>query len=463
MKKLFALLLALTMLFALAACGKTAPAPVPAEEPAPAAEPAPAEEPAVSPMSYAEFAAAELDTEVTVKVCVQATESWWDNKIKVYGADADGAYFIYEMVCSEEDAAKLVPGTWILVNGWKSAWSGEVEVAGDPTFRFLDGEAYIAEAQDVTDLLGKDELIEHQNQLVRFSGLTVEPYDESGAAFAYKDEAGQTDDLYFKVSKDGEVYDFCVEFYLCGKDTDVYKAVEGLKVGDVIDAEGFLYWYNGANPHITSIKKAMSYEEYAAAELDTEVMVKVCVQATESWWDNKIKVYGADADGAYFIYEMVCSEEDAAKLVPGTWILVNGWKSAWSGEVEVAGDPTFRFLDGEAYIAEAQDVTDLLGKDELIEHQNQLVRFSGLTVEPYDESGAAFAYKDEAGQTDDLYFKVSKDGEVYDFCVEFYLCGKDTDVYKAVEGLKVGDVIDVEGFLYWYNGVNPHVTSITVK
>ena len=315
----------------------------------------------------------------------------------------------------------------------------------------------------MTDLLGKDELIEHQNQLVSFKGMTVEAYDETGAAFAYKDAAGKTDDLYFKASKNGVTVEFCVEFYLRGQDSDVYKAVEALNVGDVIDVEGFLYWYNGANPHVTAVIKPMSYAEFAAAELDSEVTVKVCVQDTESWWDNKIKVYGADEDGAYFIYEMVCSEEDAAKLVPGTWILVHGWKSAWSGEVEVAGDPTFTFVDGDPYIAEAVDVTDLLGKDELIEHQNQLVSFKGMTVEAYDETGAAFAYKDAAGKTDDLYFKVSKDGQVYDFCVEFYHRGQDSDVYKAVEALNVGDVIDVEGFLYWYNGANPHVTSVVVK
>ena len=54
-------------------------------------------------------------------------------------------------------------------------------------------------------------------------------------------------------------------------------------------------------------------------------------------------------------------------------------------------------------------------------------------------------------------------GQTYIFTVESYLCGNDTDVYKAVEGLKVGDTIDLEGFLYWYNGANPHITSVTVK
>ena len=54
------------------------------------------------------------------------------------------------------------------------------------------------------------------------------------------------------------------------------------------------------------------------------------------------------------------------------------------------------------------------------------------------------------------------DGETYQFLVESYLCDSSTDVYKAVEALKIGQTIDCEGFLYWYEGVNPHITSVTV-
>ena len=64
---------------------------------------------------------------------------------------------------------------------------------------------------------------------------------------------------------------------------------------------------------------------------------------------------------------------------------------------------------------------------------------------------------------DDLYFNVSSNGETYTFLVESYLCDKDSDVYKAVKNLQIGDTIDAEGFLYWYEGVNPHITAITVK
>ena len=103
-----------------------------------------AEQPAV--MSYADYAAAALDAEVVIETYVQATQSWWDNKITVYTQDEDGAYFLYEMACAEEDAAKLVPGTKIRVTGYKGEWAGEVEVM-DATFEILEG-SYIAEAKD---------------------------------------------------------------------------------------------------------------------------------------------------------------------------------------------------------------------------------------------------------------------------------------------------------------------------
>jgi len=159
------------------------------------------------------------------------------------------------MTISEEDYAKLVPGTKVRVTGYKAEWAGEVEIT-DATFEILEAEAWIAEPTDVTELLPTEELIAHQNELVAVKGVTVEAYDESGAAFAYKNAENKTDDLYFKVSKDGQTYEFCVEFYLCGQDTDVYKAVEALNVGDVIDLEGFLYWYNGANLQATALTKA---------------------------------------------------------------------------------------------------------------------------------------------------------------------------------------------------------------
>lgn len=206
----------------------------------------------------------------------------------------------------------------------------------------------------------------------------------------------------------------------------------------------------------------MTYAEYMAADVDTQVVIEAYVQAKQSWWEDQATVYAQDKDGAYFLYNMACSQEDYDKLVQGTKIKVTGYKSEWSGEIEII-DATFEIEDG-SYIAKALDVTDLLGTDDLIKHQNEFVAFNGMTVEDSGD-GAAYLYKwDGSGSDgDDLYFKVSLNGQTYSFTVESYLCDKTTDVYAAVKNLKVGDVIDMEGFLYWYEGVNPHITSVTVK
>ena len=198
----------------------------------------------------------------------------------------------------------------------------------------------------------------------------------------------------------------------------------------------------------------MTYAEYDAAAMDAEVVIEAYVQATQSWWDNKITAYLQDPDGAYFCYEMACSEADAAKLVPGTKIKVTGTKGTWAGEIEIM-DGKFEFVESETWVAEATDVTALLGTDDLIKHQNKLVVFTDMTI-------VAVEYKNgEPG--DDIYVTVSKDGAEYSFCVERYLTGPDTPIYTAVGELKAGDVVDIEGFLYWYEGVNTHITGVTTK
>ncbi len=240
MKKIISVVLALVMLFSLTACSK--------EDPSKKSE---------GVMTYKEYTEAAIDSEVVIETYVQAKQSWWKDTATVYTQDGDGAYFLYSMACSEADYAKLVPGTKIKVTGHKAEWSGEIEVA-DATFVIEEGN-YVAKAFDATSLLANEaELIKHQNELASFKGLTVEAQAD-GSAFLYNwDGSGSHDDnsdLYFNVSVDGKTYTFTVESYLCDNTTDVYKAVEGLKVGDVIDAEGFLYWYNGVNPHITKVTK----------------------------------------------------------------------------------------------------------------------------------------------------------------------------------------------------------------
>ncbi len=221
----------------------------------------------------------------------------------------------------------------------------------------------------------------------------------------------------------------------------------------------------GAEDNTKKSEGVMTYAEYDAAAVDDAVVIETFVQNKQSWWDNKATLYTADPEGAYFIYNMTCSEEDYAKLTPGTKIKVTGYKAEWAGEKEIAEGATFEIESGN-YIAPALDVTANLADEAfLLAHQNQFASFKGMTVEESNEGGDPFMYNwDGSGsQGDDLYFTVSADGKTYTFTVESYLCDKDSEVYKTVEGLKVGDVVDMEGFLYWYEGLNPHITSVVVK
>lgn len=211
----------------------------------------------------------------------------------------------------------------------------------------------------------------------------------------------------------------------------------------------------------------MTHADYVAAEIDSEVTIETYVQDKQSWWENKATVYAQSEDGAYFLYEMACSEEDYAKLVPGTKIRVTGYKAEWAGEVEIV-DASFEILEAEPFVAEPLDVTALLGTDELIAHQNEYVSFKGMTVvaagQDADGNDLSFLYNwDGSGQDgNDLYFNVSLNDQVYSFVVESYLTGAGTEVYESVKLLQIGDVIDMEGFLYWYEGVNPHITSVSL-
>ena len=245
MKRILSLILVAVLALACFSCGN-------ADDPAKKSE---------GVMTYAEYEAAALESEVTIEAYVQAKQGYWEKDgqglATIYAQDLDGAYFIYDLKVTKADYDKMVNGTKLRVKGYKTEWRGEVEII-DATYEILEG-SYIAEAKDVTALLGTDDLIKSQNMFVSFKGMTVEASKDANGndvAFLYNwDGSGEEgNDLYFNVSIDGKTYNFTVESYLCGADTDVYKAVKELKIGDKVDMEGFLYWYEGVNPHITAVK-----------------------------------------------------------------------------------------------------------------------------------------------------------------------------------------------------------------
>ena len=213
----------------------------------------------------------------------------------------------------------------------------------------------------------------------------------------------------------------------------------------------------------------MSYDEYMAAATDEAVAIEAYVQAKQSYYAEQgtATVYLQDQDGGYFAYDMACTQEEYDQMTEGTKIRVSGYKAEWSGEIEIMDGKLEEIIADDTFVAEPLDVTAMLGTDELAAHQNEKVVFTGLTVAPSTDANgneAAFLYNyDGSGADgDDLYFNVDYNGATYTFTVESYLCDNTTDVYNAVEALEIGQTIDCEGFLYWYEGVNPHITSVTV-
>ncbi len=216
--------------------------------------------PALEGTTYEQFLAAEMDSKIeNVVTYVQAKQGWWEKDgqgcATIYTQNADGAYFLYEVNCSKEDYDKMVTGTKIKVAGFKTAYAGELELTG-VTYEIVEGDKYVAVAEDISAVAEAD-IEKHMNKFIALKGMTVvASKDENDADVPFTYKSTQGDDIYFKASVNGITYSFCVEAYLTGSDTDVYKAVEALKIGDKIDVEAFLYWYNGANPHVVSVKAA---------------------------------------------------------------------------------------------------------------------------------------------------------------------------------------------------------------
>ncbi len=247
MKKFLAIVLALTFVFAFVACGKKDHEfkDVKSE----------------GVMTYDEFAAAALESKVTIEGYVQAKQVYSEQygNTSLYLQDTKGAYFVYRLACTAEEYAKFTEGVKVKIVGYKAVWSGEVEIIDVESFSVDSSVKYTAPVFDATSLLGSDDLIKHQNEKVSFKGLTVKASkdaDGNEVAYLYKwnGTGAEGDDLYFNVALGDKEFQFLVESDLCGADTEVYKAVKNLKVGDTIDLEGFLYWYDGVNPHITSVK-----------------------------------------------------------------------------------------------------------------------------------------------------------------------------------------------------------------
>ena len=102
MKKILVMLLALTIVFALASCGGKDPCESCVDEDKNGVcdvcgEKVETPDPAPEAMTHAEYVAAEDGANVTIEAFVQAKQGWWENKAVIYLQDENGGYFVYNL------------------------------------------------------------------------------------------------------------------------------------------------------------------------------------------------------------------------------------------------------------------------------------------------------------------------------------------------------------------------------
>ena len=208
--------------------------------------------------------------------------------------------------------------------------------------------------------------------------------------------------------------------------------------------------------------RVMSRQAFLDAGEDSPVAVEGYVQAKETWRDGCCSLYLQNEEGAFYLSRMRCSQEEYESLAIGRKVRVNGYKSHWNDSLEIS-DASFRLLEG-SMIAEPADVTALLGSDQLILHQNEKVRFHGMTVEAMPD-GVSVWYSGwdnstPAGEDAELWFRASSEGTLCDFTVKPSLCQNREELLQTLQQLRAGDRVDLTGYLRYYNGPLPCITEI---
>ena len=450
----------------------------------------------VKVLSHEEFIAAESGEDIAIEAYVQGKQYYnsWGNT-SLYLQDDNGGYYVYRWYCTEEEYNAIEIGDKVKVVGEKGEWAGEHEVAeATAKVQKLDAEPKFYDALDCTDLLGTDDLIKHQNEFVKFTALkvvesvanSIDPETqqevEHKGAFLYNwDGSGERgSDIYFNVTDGKNTYQFLIESDLCNKDSNAYKMAETLEVGDYINVEGFLFWYNGLNPHINYIEKIqfVDHAGYVAAEKGELIIFEAYVQQKQIYnaWGNT-SLYLQDEDGGYFVYRWYCSEEEYNAVTPGKKVRVIGEKTAWAGQHEIAeGTAKVEVLDDEPRIFDVYEVKNPIDQEALLAHQCEYVVFDVTVLESVGnytdsetqqniEKKGAFLYNwDGSGQSgSDLYITVTDGTNNYQFVVESDLIPSSSDLYQFVESdLKIGDHLEIYAMLYWYNGINPHIVAIVL-
>lgn len=426
----------------------------------------------IQAMTYAEYMAASDGAKVVIEGYLQNSAfSFGFSRVNMFLQDDDGAYYVYMASCDEEKAAKLTPGVKVRVSGVKGSYAGEVEIQEQSTFEVLS-DVKVYDPVDVTSLLGDAGSLERlMNKKIAVKDLVIrESYDKEDRVYAslYKwdgsGKAGEDDDIYFSASHLDNSSTFVIESDENHEGSNVYNAALALAVGDVIDLEGYMYWYNGPNVHVDSIKlkkaskadfskgpEVLTHKDYLDAADGEPAVIEAYVQGvTEyAWTEKSFSVYLSDADGSYFAKDIFAEKEDYDKFTDGAKYRIKGIKATENGMTMITeiteAEPLYGY-----YISPAENITAKLDDEEAL---------SQLPSQKVVVKGTTFA---AAMMDDGILQAIGANGKVYSFSFDAE-AGEESKIYKAIDKLAPGDAIELTCHVFLDPEPTLRLQSIAVK
>ena len=208
------------------------------------------------------------------------------------------------------------------------------------------------------------------------------------------------------------------------------------------------------------------FKTYLDAELGTYVVISTYVQAKDEWRDDgSASIYTQTGNGgrSHLVYEAEMTKWKYDSLAEGTPVVVCGYKDVVDG-VPVIADAEIDILYEQSKVTEPDGLSPLLGTEFISDYFYNKAYFFDMTVKASGSSGASVLYgPDGTGKRgDDIYFKAAYNGAVCTFVLKAEFAGVDSALYKKVESLNVGDVIEIGAFLFM-NGETmlPYVYYVT--
>ena len=201
----------------------------------------------------------------------------------------------------------------------------------------------------------------------------------------------------------------------------------------------------------------------------TPIVLTAYIQYFE--YDGKtVDIFMQDEDGGYFTYGLTVTEDEYNAFNNHLYkeITILGEKDKVNGFFELSSISEWYFSNPKGdreFRATPYDITSIVTDyDAMSTHQGELITLD-CTVElcrDEENNPCAFLYKyNGTGRAgDDLYIHITEKSGI-ELVVETDVFKDGSELYEYVENnLQVGDKITVVGYLWWYNGPQPHIISL---